>query len=68
MSTALKILLTVALVVVCVFLFVGTYLLNKNTKKPEGCDTGLENCDGCEMCGCANHPSKINSEENNGTN
>ncbi|MDD6302587.1 MAG: hypothetical protein PUA56_04745 [Bacillales bacterium] len=57
-----EILISIGIVLVCVALFVGTYLLNKKTKKPEGCENLEENCSGCSLVGCSHHPSN-NLEE-----
>lgn len=34
------------------------YILNKQTPVPKGCENLKENCEGCRMTSCANHPSK----------
>ena len=51
-----QILASIGVVVVCVGLFVGTYLLNKKTKKPEGCEDVSEHYEGCSLVGCSHHP------------
>ena len=51
-----QILISVGVVLVCVALFISTYLLNKNTKKPEGCET--LDCEGCSLTDCSHHPNK----------
>lgn len=56
-----SVLVAVGIVLVCVALFIGTYLLNKHTKKPEGCENLEENCSGCTLVGCSHHPA--NNEE-----
>ena len=55
---------SIGVVVVCVFLFIGTYILNKRTKKPEGCDT--LDCEGCSMTSCSHHPEKQKNKEKEG--
>ena len=37
-------------------LFIGTYLLNKKTPKPDGCKEHVE-CEGCKIVSCSHHPS-----------
>lgn len=34
------------------------YVLNKNTKVPEGCENLKADCEGCKIVSCINHPSK----------
>lgn len=34
------------------------YILNKKTPVPEGCEDLKENCEGCRITSCINHPSK----------
>lgn len=34
------------------------YVLNKKTPVPEGCENLKENCEGCRITSCVNHPSK----------
>lgn len=51
-----RILVSVGVVLLCVALFVGTYLLNKRTKKPDGCET--PDCEGCQLVECSRHPDK----------
>ena len=34
------------------------YILNKKTPVPEGCENLKENCEGCHITSCINHPSK----------
>ena len=36
---------------VCAFVF--SYLLNKKTPKPEGCENLDENCEGCQITSCS---------------
>lgn len=53
---------SIVVVIVCVFLFVGTYILNKRTKKPDGCIDTSQYCEGCSLTECSHHPDK-NKEE-----
>ena len=38
MGDEIRIVIAVLIVLVCVGLFIGTYILNKRTPKPEGCE------------------------------
>ena len=58
-----KLLASIGVVVFCVFLFVGTYLLNKKTKKPEGCQDMSEYCEGCSLTSCSHHPNNQPEEK-----
>lgn len=49
---------SIVVVIVCVFLFVGTYILNKRTKKPDGCIDTSQYCEGCSLTECSHHPDK----------
>jgi hypothetical protein len=60
-----QILLSIGIVVICVLLFVGTYLLNKRTKKPDGCEDIEENCAGCAISTCSHHPENKKEEKEN---
>lgn len=35
-----------------------SYVLNKNTKIPDGCENLKKECNGCNIISCINHPSK----------
>ena len=43
--------------------FVGSYLLNKKTPKPEGCENVEESCEGCQITSCPNRKEKIEEDE-----
>ena len=40
-----------------VAVFIGTYLMNKHTPKPEGCEDLKADCDGCKDFACTNNPA-----------
>ena len=42
-----------------VAMFIITYILNKKTHKPKGCEDIIKNagCRGCKMISCGHHPS-----------
>ena len=42
--------------------FIGTYVLNKNTPKPEGCEDLDENCEGCQIVSCSHRKEKKEEE------
>lgn len=42
------------LLIVLIGVFIFTYLLNKKTPKPEGCENLEENCEGCQITSCPN--------------
>ena len=55
--------LSVLVVGIAIAMFISTYLLNKNTKKPEGCEGELgEACSGCKILACSHHPHKEEEE------
>lgn len=60
-----QILGSIGLLIACIFLFVGTYLLNKKTKKPEGCIDTSQYCEGCSLTECSHHPEKEKEKEEN---
>ena len=49
----------IALIVV---LFIGTYVLNNRTQKPD-IDVDIEGCGGCHNINCGHHPSHKNVKE-----
>ena len=55
----------VALLVITglVLAFVFSYLLNKKTPKPEGCENLEENCEGCQITSCSHRIEKKEEEE-----
>lgn len=62
MDPTLKVvLITIGFLVVSVGMFLGTYILNKRTPKPEGCEN-MEECEGCQMTSCSHY---INKEDTN---
>ncbi len=50
-------------VLVCIGLFIVSYLLNKKTPKPDGCEEKEEHCDTCGITSCFHHPSKNENKE-----
>ena len=63
MSDALKIIIAVILVVFLVGLFIFSYLLNKKTPKPEGCENVGEACEGCQILMCSHNKEHQNNKE-----
>ena len=43
--------------------FVFSYLLNKKTPKPEGCENIDENCEGCQITSCSHRIENKEEEE-----
>lgn len=55
--------IAIFLVVVCVAIFLGTYILNKRTPKPEGCEDMSGECEGCQITSCSNYKAKNEKKE-----
>ena len=56
----IKILAPVIWAVILVSVFIGTYIMNRNTPKPEGCEELINeiSCRGCRQLSCGHHPTK----------
>ena len=63
MNETTRIILAVVLIVVLVGLFIGTYILNKRTPKPEGCEEVGAECEGCQITSCSNYKAKEEKKE-----
>lgn len=63
-KSILRVIIAVLLVAFLVGLFIFTFLLNKKTPKPEGCENIDENCEGCQMTSCSHY--KKNNQEKEG--
>ena len=63
MGKTTAIILAVVVVVVCVALFIFTYVLNKRTPKPEGCEEVGEECEGCQITSCSHYKEKKENDE-----
>ncbi|MCI5745665.1 MAG: hypothetical protein MR270_05220 [Erysipelotrichaceae bacterium] len=50
-----QIIIACVIILVCVALFIFSYLLNKKTPKPEGCENEGIECEGCQMTSCSHH-------------
>ena len=61
-SKITSIIWAVVIMVLLVGAFIGSYVLNKNTPKPEGCEDLDENCEGCQIVSCS-HRKEKNEEE-----
>jgi hypothetical protein len=61
METWQTILIAGAILIVAIGLFIGSYLLNKKTPKPEGCEDTSKECGACGIVSCSHHP--INNKE-----
>lgn len=63
MNETTRIILAVVIIVVLVGIFIGTYILNKRTPKPEGCEEVGAECEGCQMTSCAHYKEKEEKKE-----
>lgn len=45
------------IIAVLVFLYIGAFLLNKKTKKPDGCED-VTGCSSCSVTSCALNANK----------
>lgn len=63
MNDTTRIIIAVGIVVVCVVLFIGTYVLNKRTPKPEGCEDVGSECEGCQITSCSHYKQKDEKKE-----
>lgn len=55
METFLKVIAAIGVFSVLVLIYIGTYLLNKKTKKPEGCIDLTGSCTGCAITSCSHN-------------
>lgn len=53
METFVRYLIAFLVFIVLVALYFGTYLLNKKTKKPEGCEEVSSGCAHCDIVSCS---------------
>lgn len=58
MSDTVRIILAIIIILVCVGLFIFSYVLNKRTPKPEGCENIGDECEGCQMTSCSHYRKK----------
>ena len=63
MNETTRIILAVVILVVCVVMFIGTYILNKRTPKPEGCENVGSECEGCQITSCSNYKQTEEKKE-----
>lgn len=63
MNDTTRIIIAVGIIVVCVVLFIGTYILNKRTPKPDGCEDVGSECEGCQITSCSNYKQKDEKKE-----
>lgn len=47
---------------ILIAVFIGTYLWNKNTPQPEGCED-MSECSGCNNIACAHHSAHHEEEK-----
>lgn len=60
MDEILRIIVAVLIFSALVGLYIGSYLLNKKVKKPEGAEDLTASCTGCAVTTCANNPGEGN--------
>ena len=63
MNETTRAIIAVVIIVALVGLFIGTYILNKKTPKPEGCEEVGAECEGCQMTSCSNYKQKEEKKE-----
>ena len=63
MNDTTRIIIAVGIIVVCVMLFIGTYILNKRTPKPDGCEDVGSECEGCQITSCSHYKQKDEKKE-----
>ena len=63
MSETTRVILAIVFIVALVALFIGTYILNKRTPKPEGCEEIGDECEGCQMTSCSHYKQKEEKKE-----
>ena len=51
---------------ILIAVYIGTYLLNKKTPKPEWCEDVLSGCSGCNDISCSHNAAHKKEEEDNG--
>jgi len=57
----MQIIATVIVLTLVIGLYIGSYLLNKNTPVPEGI-IPVEGCSSCNTTSCGHHPSQVKDE------
>ena len=62
-SKVFSIIMAALIMIFMVGAFVGSYLLNKKTPKPEGCENIDENCEGCQITSCSHRIENKEEEE-----
>ena len=63
MNDTTRVIIAIVMVVVLVGIFIGTYILNKNTPKPEGCEDIGSECEGCQITSCSHYQNKNEEKE-----
>ena len=63
MNETTRVILAVVIILVLVVLFIGTYILNKRTPKPEGCEDVGSECEGCQITSCSHYKEKEEKKE-----
>lgn len=63
MSEFTRIIIAVAIILLCIGIFIFSYLINKKTPKPDGCENIGEACDGCQVLMCSHNKANASNEE-----
>ena len=63
MNDTLRIIIGVGILAICAGLFIFTYIINKRTPKPDGCEEIGSECEGCQMTSCSHYVKKDENKE-----
>jgi hypothetical protein len=58
MSDVARIFVAIGVMAILIALYIGSYVLNKRTIKPEGCKDFASSCSGCAVTSCSHNPLK----------
>lgn len=56
MNEVFRVLIAIGVFALLVTIYIGSYLLNKRTKKPAGSEDLTASCTGCAITTCGHHP------------
>lgn len=58
----IRLLAPIVWAILLVSIFIITYIMNRNTPKPEGCEEIINevSCRGCKQLSCGHHPKQNN--------
>lgn len=52
----------IAILAILIGVFIWTFLANKKTPKPEGCEVDIDKCSSCDAVNCGYHIQEISKE------